>query len=348
MGCGASKRSYTEPRKIETKFYHDFEKKIPSLAGKVVLITGCTTGTGFIAACCAAKKGATVVMLNRKSSRSEAAEAEVQKVVTEGKVMTVECDLQSFENVKAAAAKLKELFSETGVDVLCNNAGVMALADEATKDGYDVQMQTNHLSHFLLTKEIFPLLEKGAALRGEARIVNHSSGARFAPSTPLTAKYLGKNGGALGGNSSSMLCGGARWERYHQTKLANAVYTVELAERLKNASSKVKVLCAAPGLASTNLQVTTNQADGMSETWIMKYGQSGEDGTMPLVQCCFGEGSENGDFWEPQTKSMGMRMKGLPQKFPLEPICTKAESRKILWEESEKACGPFVLSGLSN
>lgn len=339
MGCGASSKSYTEPRKIPTKFYDDFEKKLPSLAGKVVLITGCTTGTGFIAAGCAARKGAaTVVMLNRKSSRAEAAEAQIQKEVTAGKVMTIECDLQDLESVKAAAAKLNEQFKETGVDVLCNNAGVMALADEATKDGYDVQMQTNHISHFLLTKEIYPLLLKGAELRGEARIVNHSSAARMGK--PLKAQYLGKNGGSLGGNGNSMFCGGARWERYHQTKLANAVWTVEFASRLP-AGSKVKVLCCAPGLASTNLQVTTNQNDGMDSTWIMKYGQSAEDGTMPLAHCCFGEGVANGEFYEPSQKSMGMRVKGLPEKFPLETVCTKAESRKMLWEESEKACGTF-------
>ena len=77
-------------------------------------------------------------------------------------------------------------------------------------------MQTNHLSHFLLTKELLPLLNKAAAAKGEARIVNHSSGACKFPSTPLQAKYLGKNGGNLGGNGNSMLFGGARWQRYHQ------------------------------------------------------------------------------------------------------------------------------------
>ena len=82
--------------------------------------------------------------------------------------------------------------------------------------GYDTQMQTNHLSHFLLTKELLPLLNKAANSRGEARVVNHSSGARSFPSTPLHAKYLGKNGGNLGGNGNSMLFGGARWQRYHQ------------------------------------------------------------------------------------------------------------------------------------
>ena len=183
-------------------------------------------------------------------------------------------------------------------------------------------MQTNHLSHFLLTKELLPLLNKAAELKGEARIVNHTSGARSYPSTPLQAKYYGKNGGNLGGNGNSMLFGGARWERYHQvtfrarlaadcgrlfhisfscvdgnrnthlstdlsgdlctlfetirscavaigrcltlrlcsvsreqSKLANAVFTVALHEKLQAAGSRVKVLVAAPGLAATNLQV---------------------------------------------------------------------------------------------
>jgi len=343
MGCGASSRSYKEPRKIETKWFHDFASKLPSLEGKVVLVTGCTSGTGFVAAQTMAKKGAHVVMLNRKSGRAEEAEKKLLEEAPGSKVTSVECDLQSFESVRGCAEKLKAMFGDTGIDVLCNNAGVMALADEATKDGYDVQMQTNHLSHFLLTKELFPLLEKGAQMRGEARIVNHSSGARAQPNKVLDAKYLGKNGGNLGGNGSSMIFGGARWQRYHQTKLANAVFTLGLADRLTAANSKVKALVCAPGLASTNLQVTTNQNDGMSETWVMRYAQSAEDGTMPLLQCCAGEGVANGDFYEPTKKAMGMRATGPPAKFDLEKICTKEESRKILWEESEKACGVFTI-----
>ena len=70
---------------------------------------------------------------------------------------------------------------------------------------------------------------------------------------------------------------------------------------------------------------------------MMRFGQSGEDGTMPLLQCCAGA-AESGDFFEPE--GMG-NIRGLPTKIPLEPICTKPESGKILWEESEKACGAF-------
>eukprot|EP00913_Durusdinium_trenchii_P027381 g25688.t1 len=275
-------------------------------------------GTGFVAASALLKKGAHVVLLNRKSSRAEEAEKKLLEEAPGSKVTSVECDLQSFENVRSAAAKLKDAKGwvvKGGEGWGGNNAGVMALEDKATTDGYDVQMQTNHLSHFLLTKELFPLLEKGdpdsltvslapqlvrgAAQRGESRIVNHSSAARAGPSKPLDAKYLGQNGGKLGGNGSSMIFGGARWQRYHQTKLANVVFTMALQDRLNAANSKVKALVCAPGLASTNLQVTTNGSGGMSETWIMKYAQSAEDGTMPLLQCCAGSGVANGDFYEP-------------------------------------------------
>ncbi|CAJ1355509.1 unnamed protein product [Effrenium voratum] len=126
--------------------------------------------------------------------------------------------------------------------------------------------------------------------------------------------------------------------KYHQTKLANAVFSVALDEKLRAAKSKVKSLCCAPGLASTNLQVTTNQSGGMRETWVMRWAQSGEDGTMPLLHCCLAAGLESGDFFEPNN-----RWTGPPKKFVLDKICLKEDSRKMLWEESEKACGEWKI-----
>merc|ERR1711963_932280 len=122
--------------------------------------------------------------------------------------------------------QLQDKFGDKGLDVLCNNAGIMATKDEATEDGFDTQMQTNHLSHFLLTAELFPLLEKAANANGEARVVNHSSIARYSPAQPLEAKYFGKNGGKLGGDADACCrpFSGGRWKRYQQTKLANVVY----------------------------------------------------------------------------------------------------------------------------
>jgi NAD(P)-dependent dehydrogenase (short-subunit alcohol dehydrogenase family) len=196
----------------ESKYYPEFERsEIPTLHGKVVAITGCTTGTGFVAAQCAARKGAeAILMLNRSSERATAAEKAVkEQIPKEGTptiVETIPCDLQDLSSVEEAIRTIKSKYDK--IDVLCNNAGVMALEDVATKDGYDIQMQTNHLSHFLLTKELLPLIKKST----DGRVVNHSSMARFG--SPLKPEYFGKNGGSLGGNGNNMFLNGARWERY--------------------------------------------------------------------------------------------------------------------------------------
>lgn len=202
-------------------------------------------------------------------------------------------------------------------------------------------MQTNHLSHFLLARELMPLLEKAAAARGEARVVNHSSGARKLPPGELSAQYLGRNGGKLGGDSASMLFGGARWARYHQTKLANACFTLALADKLGARGSKVKALCAAPGLAATNLQVTTAAAGGMAETWIMRFAQSAEDGTMPLLAAMLWPEAKNGGFYEPGGVT-AMAGKPVPKDLRAERYCD-ARALQLVWEESEKACGAWLL-----
>ena len=261
MGISSSK-----PHNIESLWFPEFEKDLPTLEGKTVCITGCTSGTGYIVARTAVRKGASnILLLNRPSTRSTQAEESLKKELKElpsasssSNVETIPCDLQDFESVKEAISILKSKFES--IDVLCNNAGVMAMEDKATKDGYDVQIQTNHLSHFLLTKELFPLLKKAAQTNGEARVCNHSSLARSGPA--LDSKYFEKNGGNLGGNGNSMLFGGARWKRYQQSKLANSVFSSVLADRFEDGSG-LKSVCAHPGLSATNLQVTSAQEGGM-------------------------------------------------------------------------------------
>ncbi|MEL7124388.1 MAG: SDR family NAD(P)-dependent oxidoreductase, partial [Bacteroidota bacterium] len=128
------------------------------MTGRVVAITGTTSGTGFVCAREVAKRGASVILLNRESSRSANALQQLQEAVPSATFDQVVCDLQDFDSVKNAAESIKAKYDT--IDVLVNNAGVMALKDQATKDGYDVQIQTNCISHFLLTKELFPLLQK--------------------------------------------------------------------------------------------------------------------------------------------------------------------------------------------
>ena len=326
---------YTEPAKVRTRLFDAFEARLPSMRGKHVAITGTTTGTGRVAAMTCAKKGAArIFLLNRPSERAVEARASIAAAAPSGcEVIHVDCDLTRLDDVRAAAAAVAAAVADTGLDVLCNNAGVMALADTPTVDGFDVQMQTNHLSHFLLVRELMPALDRAAERRGDARVVHHTSGARMGASR-VEPKYLEPNGGRLGGDSASMWLLGARWRRYAQTKLANAAFTAELDARLRRRGSKVKALVASPGLAATNLQVSTHADGGMSEVWIMKYlAQSAEDGTMPLLTCVVAPEVSGGELYEP------LIITGAPRRKKLEKSCVDEKNRKTLWEMSEKAVG---------
>ncbi|GAX25915.1 hypothetical protein FisN_6Hh047 [Fistulifera solaris] len=316
------------------KWFDGFVELLPDLQGKVIAVTGCTTGLGYVfARTCIQKNAAAVILLNRSSERAEAAEKSLKEHVNSDKtvVETIACDLQDFASVRKAAAQLKEKYD--AVDVLCNNAGIMAFPDEATVDGYDVQMQTNHLSHFLLTKELFPLLQRAKERRGSARIVNHSSFMRNRPQTPLEKKYMEKKGGDLGGSGSI-----AMWERYHQTKLANSVFTSALQDRLKGSGILANV--AAPGYSYTDLQSTSPAMSGFL-LWSRPFmSQSVADGCMPLLAAAFLPSSSTTEktmIWEP----CRMRLTGPAAEYELEEMSTKKEYQDMLWAASEEACGKF-------
>jgi len=286
-----------------------------------------------------AEKGGRVIMLNRASSRSTAIQTQMNKDYPDADVTTVECDLQSFASVQAAADTLQDLCKEDGIYALINNAGIMAMPDEATEDGFDTQMQTNHLSHFLLTRELYPLLEKAAEAHGDARIVNHSSMARKSVKR-LEAKYLEKNGGNLGGNSASMMLGGARWVRYGQTKLANAAFTAALHQKLQAKQAKVKATVAHPGWANTELQVTTGKSGGIASwTSILArvISQSEEDGTLGILTCATSPDVKCGEFYGPGSGLMAS--KGEAKPFPLEKQYNNDKTIEMIWTKSCEAIG---------
>lgn len=325
--------SYDKPKELQNQWFDKFYEELPSMEGKTAVVTGCTTGTGYHCAVSLAKKGASVALLNRQSERADKVFADVKAVATKGKVVNIACDLQSFASVKEAAGKLKSEFAD-GIDVLCNNAGIMATKDEATQDGYDTQMQTNHLSHFLLTQQAWPLLLTAASKRGEARVVNHSSGAARMCKT-LEDKYLGKNGGNLGGDACNLSFTGPRWERYAQTKFANIVFTYALKDRADAAGIKVKSLVAHPGVAATDLQVKATQDGGMSAGLSnATVSQSAEDGTMGILRCCCDPAAKSGDYYGPS----GMGLAGPADLMPVDERADEAV-KTMLWSESEKAIG---------
>lgn len=330
------------------KFFDEFEKQLPSLEGKTVAITGCTTGTGLVAAVTTAKLGAAnILMINRPSDRGDKAEEKVKEAIKEGsnaKVESIECDLRYFESVQEAADTIKKKYKD--IDVLCNNAGIMGFPDKPSPDGYDIQMQVNHLSHFLLTKELFPLLKKAAKLRGEARIVNHCSKAVTTIETGLLEKkYLEKTSkNKLGGDEIGYLDPGPRFVRYGMSKFANSVFTAALSEKVAATATEgneIKVVGASSGLAATNLHVNCSQHG--AATKLMSYvvsqkAQSAEDGTMPLLAAMYDPTTENGDFWEPEH----LGLKGKAKKTELDEASRKQSNAAALWQASEDAVGAFT------
>ena len=186
--------------------YEEYAASLPSMNDKTVVITGCTSGTGLVLARTLAAARADILMLNRPSKRADDALKEVQAL--SDRVTFIECDLLSFASVRQAADAVKQKLSSNGLDVLCNNAGISTAPDQATVDGFDLQMQTNHFSHFLLTQQLWPLLLKAAALRAESRVVNHSSGCRHDRKQPFDLKYYGRSSGQLGGDTETRLCSG--------------------------------------------------------------------------------------------------------------------------------------------
>ena len=202
------------------------------LDGKVVVITGANTGIGKVTALELSKRGAKVVMLCRSLERGQAAADQIRKV-TQGEVILYQMDLSSQRSIRECAQQLSTTLEK--IDILVNNAGVANCPLQRTEDGLEMQMGTNHFGHFLLTHLLMPLLRKAAP---GARIVNVSSLGHIVgqiywddinfetrPYSPLNA--------------------------YTQSKLANILFTKELARRMEG--SGVTAYALHPGVINTEV-----------------------------------------------------------------------------------------------
>jgi NAD(P)-dependent dehydrogenase (short-subunit alcohol dehydrogenase family) len=304
---------------------------LPSMAGKVVAVTGASRGLGRVTAKALARKGATVVLLSRPSEAAETARGEIAAVATGQAPVLVPCDLLDFASVQTAAELMREVCDVSGLDVLCLNAGIMMQPDAASKDGYDITASTNVLSQFLLTRELMPLLEMGAKRNGEARVVSMSSGSGFGPPA-FDVRFFERAGGNLGGQQAS-------YERYHQSKLANLLFAVSLHERLSARSSGVKALACTPGVCATDMFVHVQQLSRPGAPPDLSRVASVEDGACAQLKCACDPAVRSGELWGP--RGMG----GPPVRISIAPptVLTDEQSKATLWECCERAVGPFEL-----
>jgi NAD(P)-dependent dehydrogenase (short-subunit alcohol dehydrogenase family) len=228
------------------------EADIPRQDGRTFVVTGANSGIGLEAARALAGAGARVVMAVRNTAKGASAAAELS-----GDVEVRELDLASLASVRAFAADL-----EGPVDVLVNNAGVMALPHQTTVDGFEMQFGTNHLGHFALTGLLLDRLTD--------RVVTVSSGAH----------RIGK----IDFDDLQHEQSYRRWEAYGQSKLANLLFTYELQRRLIAAGSPLKAVAAHPGYAATNLQFHTESfQDAVMSVFNRLVAQSSAMGALPTL-----------------------------------------------------------------
>ncbi|USW48233.1 Putative short-chain dehydrogenase/reductase SDR, NAD(P)-binding domain superfamily [Septoria linicola] len=230
------------------------DKDIPDLSGKVILITGGNTGLGKETVLQLAKHNPKQIFLAaRTQSKAEDAIADIKSKVPNGNVSFIKLDLTSLASVKEAADELRDRSDR--LDILINNAGIMATPYSKTKEGYEIQFGTNHVGHALLTKLLLPTLLKTAEQPGsDVRIVNVSSeGHMLAPGIVYDQDYLESY---------------YTWRRYGQSKLANILHARELQRRYPQITSTA----LHPGVIFTDLYVSS-----MKTNPLIKF-------SMPLLQ----------------------------------------------------------------
>lgn len=321
-----------------SQYYSEFIQSLPDMRGKTVVITGASRGLGFVTVMALVQKGASVISLNRESARAKEVQAEISEAATGPDPQLVECDLLDFSSVREAAARLKEIAVD-GIDVLVCNAGIMLQPDEISKDGYDITISTNVLSHFLLAKELMPELEKAAARRGEARVVSMSSGSGYGPPAfnPVFYEKKGESSafnrildGVMGGDRAS-------YERYHQSKLANLLFTSALHEKLQAKQSKIMALACTPGVCGTDMFVHAQTIFNPGKEADLTALPSVEDGALAQIKCICDPAVSSGELYGP---AMGG---GLPVETPLAPptVLVDADSKAQLWAACEGAVGQF-------
>ncbi len=290
---------------------------ISDQTGRTVLVTGGNSGLGFHTCRLLAAKGARVLLASRSPQRGRKARTEILQEFPGAQLETVDLDLADLESVRRCAENLGADLDR--LDLLVNNAGVMAIPRQETVQGFERQFGVNYLGHFALTGALLPLL---LATPG-SRIVNVSS---------IAHRHGRINFDDLHGQRKYSPFGA-----YAQSKLANLLFTLELQRRL--ASKDAGTICASahPGFSATNLQyVAAREKGSRFELIVMRilnalFSQSAEQGALPQLYAAAATGVRGGDYFGPDR---WMQTRGLPKKVRAKETAYDQEAAQELWRRS--------------
>ncbi len=304
------------------KLEYWLDENIPNLNGKVAVITGANSGIGYEAARLLAMKGIQVALAVRDTTKGGKAAREIRSAVPQADLEVMALDLASLASIRSFAALF--MASHDRLDLLINNAGVMAIPRRETADGFEVQIGTNHLGHFALTGLLLSLLLQTP----NARVVTVSSGLHRTGQINLDDLHGEQNY--------------SKWGAYGQSKLANLLFTYELQRKLGAAGSSVMSVAAHPGYAATNLQFGgSDRGDTSLQARFMGVlnkvlAQSAEMGALPTVYAAASPTVQGGDYIGPKGPA---EQRGWPTKVQSNGRSRDADLAARLWAVSEKLTG---------
>jgi NAD(P)-dependent dehydrogenase (short-subunit alcohol dehydrogenase family) len=297
-------------------------RDVPSQSGRVAIVTGANSGLGLVTARELARAGASVVLGCRDTGRGAKAAEQIRAAVPDAELDLQSLDLASLASIADFAGRVTSSYD--GIDLLVNNAGVMAIPRAETADGFEMQFGTNHLGHFALTGRIIDAMRD----RAGSRVVTVSS----------TAHKPGR----IDFDDLMSQRSYKKWGAYSQSKLANLLFAFELQRRLATAGAETISVAAHPGYSATNLQAVGPRESGNRLMGVLMsfgnrlFAQSDEDGALPSLYAATAPGVRGGDYFGP---SGFQESRGAPKKVDSTARSKDTEVAARLWEVSEQLTG---------
>jgi NAD(P)-dependent dehydrogenase (short-subunit alcohol dehydrogenase family) len=292
-------------------------KNIPDLSGKTAVVTGANSGIGFEAADALAGKSATVVLACRHKERGEAAVERILHNHPLVKTEVMHLDLADLSSVRAFAREFENRFHR--LDMLINNAGIMAVPFGKTADGFELQLGTNHLGHFALT----------GLLIGP---ISRTPGARVVTVSSVSHRVTGIDFDNLQGEKDY-----GPWKAYEQSKLANLLFTFELQRRFEKAGIDAIAAAAHPGWTTTNLFAYLRMVSILSSA----FAQTPAMGALPILYAAAAPDVRGGEYFGPAGL---FHLSGYPVRAAAGTGACDENNAAQLWTVSETMTGIRYLS----
>ena len=307
-------------------------KDMPDLSDRTAVVTGANSGLGYETTKALAEAGARVVMACRNLSKAKGAQARlVEDLEQDGHQPQIEIelvDLASLTSVDEFVARVFDSYDQ--LDLLINNAGVMATPPQLTDDGLEFQMACNHFGHFAPTAGLMPLL-------------HDTPGSRVVAVSSLAARS-----GSLLDHDPTTLEDYDRFAVYGATKLANQVFALELDRRLRLAGSPTISVAAHPGLAGTNLlEVFDLQVplEFGAKLGSKLFTQPASVGALPQLRAACEPGVRGGSYFGPGFPGQAY---GPPKEIPMLATATDPETGRKLWDQSVDLTGADPIAAITD